>query len=330
MIYLSLLNFQNFSGKKIQMKDTGAFSIHAYEVKIKAKSPISIPYFPGSMLRGAFGVALKRVICLQKNKSCNDCLLSNSCVYRFLFETEVQKPIKGIISAPHPLIIYPLSLGEKMMKRGSTYRFGFTLFGRATSYLPYVVYAITEMGKIGIGRGKGRFELIEVRKRISDKKTKQIFNHKENRLISIDDCLESKKIFKKKWRGERLIIETITPLRLKIRGKLRDNLELRDLLFIIAHRLKILSLLYGNGEIDFFKDIDLDRVLKGINVDAHFKWIDFRRFSRRQNAHLKIGGIMGRMLLTGTISPIYPLLKIGEYVHIGKNTAFGLGRYHLK
>lgn len=306
-----------------------SFPIHIYEAKIKAKEAISIPYFPGSMLRGTFGIALKRVVCLQKNKSCNDCFLSTSCVYRFLFETEAQRPIKGVTSAPHPLIIYPLGLGEKTMKRGSVYRFGFTLFGQAINYLPYVIYAITEMGKLGIGKGKGRFELTEVRKRISDRKTKGVFSYHDNKLISMDDCFELRKIFNKKWEGERLILETITPLRLKIRGKLRDNLELRDLVFIIAHRLKILSVLYGNGEIDLLKYIDLDQILKGVKTETHFGWTDFRRFSKRQDAYLQIGGIMGKMLLNGAVSPIYPLLKLGEYIHIGKNTAFGLGRYCL-
>ena len=305
------------------------FSIHAYEAKIKALTPISIPYFPGSMLRGAFGIALKKVVCLQKNKSCNDCLLSSSCVYRFLFETEAQTPIKGVSSAPHPLIIYPLGLSEKRMKKGSVYKFGLTLFGQAVSYLPYVVYTIIEMGKLGIGKGKGKFELKEVKKRVFDRKTKEIFNHKENKLISLNDCFELKKIFNKKWKGERLVLETITPLRLKIKGRLRDNLELRDLIFIIAHRLKILSLLYGNGEINLIKDIDLDEILKGIKVESDFKWTDFRRFSKRQDAYLQIGGIMGRMLFNGAISQIYPLLKLGEYTHIGKNTAFGLGKYCL-
>ena len=85
-------------------------SIHRYKVKIKALTPFLIPFFPGSMLRGTFGVALKRVVCINRKRTCSQCLLSSSCIYRFLFDTETQNPIKGITNPPHPLILYPLDL----------------------------------------------------------------------------------------------------------------------------------------------------------------------------------------------------------------------------
>jgi len=304
-------------------------SIHCYKVKIKAKTPFLIPSFPGSMLRGTFGVALKRVVCLNRKQVCSDCLVRKTCIYHFLFETETQNPIKGITNPPHPLILYPLDLGGKNMKRNSIYQFGFTIFGKAIDYLPYVIYAIIKMGYLGIGKGKGKFDLKEVRKYTSEKHTKQVFNQYEKKLISLQSSLTLKNIFKNKCKGEKLIFETITPLRLKIRGKLRDHITLKDIVFAISHRLKILSFLYGEGEIDLLKNLDLNEILKGIKTASQFEWTDFKRFSKRQDTHLHIGGVMGKMTITGNLSKIYPLLKLGQYIHIGKNTAFGLGRYKV-
>ena len=302
------------------------FSIHCYEVKIKAKEFFSIPYFPGSMLRGAFGVALKKVVCLyKKEQDCKGCLLKKSCVYRFLFETGTQS--LSISNPPHPLMLYPLSLGGKQMRKGSVYQFGFTLFGKAIDYLPYVVYAIMQMGKIGIGKGKGKFELVSIKKYISEKRKKEVFFGQ--RLIPIDKALEVKSIFKKKWKEKKLILETITPLRLKVHGRLSDNISLKDIILAITRRLKVLSALYGEGEINLLKGILIEEMLKDIKITTDFKWQDFKRFSKRQDAYLHIGGVVGRMILTGNLSLIYPLLKLGEYIHVGKNTAFGLGRYRL-
>jgi len=303
------------------------FSIHCYEVKIKAKTPFSIPYFPGSMLRGGFGVALKRVVCLNRNAVCSDCLLANTCTYHFLFETQVKIP--DISTPPHPLMFYPLSLGSKKMRQGSVYLFGFTLFGRAVDYLPYVVYAIIRMGQLGVGKGKGQFELVEIKKYISLRRKKTIFQSKVGRIISLEACLTPKDILHKKCKEKKVLLETITPLRLKIKGKLTDKIGLKDILLSITRRLKVLSQLYGSGKIDLLQNLDLDAMLTEVKTEPQFQWMDFKRFSKRQNTYLRLGGVMGKMSIIGNLSTIYPLLKLGEYIHIGKNTAFGLGRYQL-
>ena len=302
------------------------FSIHRYEVKIKAVTPFAIPYFPGSMLRGAFGVALKRTVCLNKDKDCASCVLNKSCVYQFLFETQVDIP--DITNPPHPLMLYPLALGSKKMRRGSVYQFGFTLFGQANEYLPYVIYAIMQMGKLGIGKGKGKFELKEIKKFISPKRKRLIFDE-TGQLIFLDSCLNATAILQKNDCPHTLILEAITPLRLKIKGRLTDKITLKDILLAIARRFKVLTQLYGQGKIDLLQGMDIDAVLKEIKTEAQFSWTDFKRFSKRQNTYMQIGGAMGRMSISGNLSSIYPLLKLGEYIHIGKNTAFGLGRYRL-
>ncbi|MDL1970751.1 MAG: CRISPR system precrRNA processing endoribonuclease RAMP protein Cas6 [Candidatus Desulfofervidaceae bacterium] len=302
-------------------------SVHRYEVKIKALTPFSIPYFPGSMLRGAFGVALKRTVCLNRKQACTDCLLRKTCVYRFLFETEIE--ISRITNPPHPLILYPLSLGSKKMRRGGVYHFGFTLFGHAVEYLPYVIYAIMQMGRLGMGKGKGKFELIEIKKFISLKRKRIIFTQKNGQLASFDTCLNTREILRKDCHKNTLILETITPLRFKIKGKLTDKISLKDILLSVTRRLKVLSQLYGSGKIDLLQNLDLDDMLKEVKTETRFQWVDFKRFSKRQNTHMRLGGVMGKMTITGNLSPLYPLLKLGEYIHIGKNTAFGLGRYRL-
>ncbi len=66
-------------------------------------------------------------------------------------------------SAPHPFIIEPPP--EK--KRGYTpedeITFNLTLVGKAVDYLPYFIYTFDELGKMGIGKGRGKYELKKVR-----------------------------------------------------------------------------------------------------------------------------------------------------------------------
>ena len=39
------------------------------------------PSYVGSMLRGAFGSALRRIVCLDPRQNCIDCLTKESCAY---------------------------------------------------------------------------------------------------------------------------------------------------------------------------------------------------------------------------------------------------------
>ncbi len=59
--------------------------------------------------------------------------------------------------------------------------------------------------------------------------------------------------------------------------------------------------------------------------------MDLNYYSGRQKKVLKMGGVVGNFQLTGVFQPLeQSLLRFGELFHAGKNTAFGLGKYHIE
>lgn len=45
---------------------------------------------------------------------------------------------------------------------------------------------------------------------------------------------------------------------------------------------------------------------------------------------MKMGGFVGEVMYRGELSDFLPLLKLGEKIHVGKGTGFGLGRYEIQ
>jgi CRISPR/Cas system endoribonuclease Cas6 (RAMP superfamily) len=43
-----------------------------------------------------------------------------------------------------------------------------------------------------------------------------------------------------------------------------------------------------------------------------------------------LGGAVGSWTLAGDLAPFWPLLYLGQWLHVGKSATFGLGRYRLK
>ena len=140
------------------------FRLARYHVILTAISTIVMPPYAGSTLRGGFGNAFRKMVCTQGPIDCRDCTLKAVCPYPYIFETapfEGAQRLRTYGDVPRPFVIDPLDTrGE--YRRGESFVFRLTLVGRAIDYLPYFLVSFRELGEIGIGKGRGRFQLTHV------------------------------------------------------------------------------------------------------------------------------------------------------------------------
>ena len=133
-----------------------------FTFSLEAKEIILLPSYKGSTLRGGFGNTFRRVVCALRKSDCSDCILKEKCVYSYVFETpppSETKIMRKYIAAPHPFVIEPPPERRNAYTPGDEITFGLTLIGRAIDYLRYFVYTFDELGKIGIGKDRGKYEL---------------------------------------------------------------------------------------------------------------------------------------------------------------------------
>ena len=112
-----------------------------------------------------------------------------------------------------------------------------------------------------------------------------------------------------------------------MRDRLNDHPSFRDLAFNMLRRILELAHFHVPGAaIDWDFRALLDRAGKVRIAAADVHWQDRERWSQRQQTSMKLGGIVGRLVLEGELEPFAPLLRAAEVVHLGKGATFGLGK----
>ena len=293
-------------------------------------SDAQLPIFKGSTFRGVFGRAFKDVVCALKRRECPECLLNSQCIYVKVFEPAAnprQKKSARISAPPNPFVIEPPLTDQTEYHAGDSLEFSLILFGKANDCLPYFIYAIDRMGAIGIGRkinGKrGRFTLESVlwdNVRIYTSETKQMSAINALPEIGIHTLQTRQKVVS----SIKIVFET--PLRIKYNNKLKADLPFHILTRAMLRRASALLFIYGDGE----PDIDFTGLIKQAETvaikESNLNWHDWRRYSFRQKDNMFLGGLIGSITYSGDIAPFLSLIDFCEKTHVGKQTAFGLGK----
>ncbi len=290
-----------------------------------------LPSYKGSTLRGGFGHAFRRVVCAIKSSECTDCLLKEKCVYSYIFETPPSadtKIMRKYTSAPHPFIIEPPAGQRRGYTPEDELTFGLTLIGRAIDYLPYFIYAFDELGRIGLGKGKAKFELGDVgcnEETIYDSKTKTLKTFKPS-VLSLEPDLLNKDTDITKL----ITLRFLTPTRIVYNGHLTLDLEFHILVRNLLRRLSLLYYFHCNGDPSGWDFSGIIKEAEGVKVSGQgLRWHEWERYSARQKTRMNMGGFVGGITFEGVLGPFMDLIRAGEVLHVGKGTGFGLGRYEV-
>ncbi len=135
-----------------------------FRLDLTAIDRLRLPPYKGSTFRGAFGHTFKRLVCVKRDLDCATCLICDRCVYYYVFETPFsgEGDARGYAFAPHPFVVEPPEETREIYEPGDELRVGLVLVGRALDYLPYFIYAFEEMGRRGMGVGRGQAALQRV------------------------------------------------------------------------------------------------------------------------------------------------------------------------
>lgn len=315
----------------------GRFVFARFQFILKALDCINMPAYKGSTLRGGFGHAFKKVVCVKREKVCETCLLRGKCVYSYVFETPPPpdtSKMKKYPYAPHPFVITPPLEAKRLYRENERLCFELTLVGKSIDFLPYFIYTFDELGKMGIGKDKGKYQLEEVRainigERSKAKGEKVIYSGKDKTLHNNYEIMKVDDLGPFPLSPSTLPLSFVTPTRLKYDGQLSPTLEFHILIRNLLRRISLLSYFHCGEELvlDFKGLIEEAKNIKALKENLH--WQDWERYSNRQETKMKMGGFVGSVKFQGEFEKFIPFLLLGEYIHVGKGTSFGLGKYQI-
>lgn len=90
------------------VESAGVFpTVDRFGFTLEALEPIDLPAYEGSALRGLLGHGLKQTVCVTRAKTCDGCLLLESCPYPAIFESPalLRPPPQRSSHLPHPFVL---------------------------------------------------------------------------------------------------------------------------------------------------------------------------------------------------------------------------------
>lgn len=308
------------------------FPLARYRFEFQVTRPIHLPDYAGSMLRGAFGHALRHLACMTRQKECTGCPLTGTCPYPSIFAPlpPATHNLQKFSQIPVPYIIEPPAWGAAELAIGDTLIFHMVLVGRALHDLPLIILAWRRALTRGIGAGDGTAELLRVVHCAASKMAteSEIYRPENGSITPHQQAIDLHRHANECLTGATLHFHT--PLRLQKNGHALSpaRLDARVLIMALVRRASLLAEFHADGPLlDDFSGL----LAKCADIRDHknLVWLDWTRYSSRQQQKMSLGGVIGYWGLAGDLTGLAPFLHLGEWLHVGKEAAFGLGRYTL-
>ena len=256
-------------------------------------------FFIGSMLRGAFGHSLKKVVCVNDTFECKSCFAQDNCLYYDFFERQ------NVYSQYR----FDFDLDDEFLN------FSLYLFDNSSDNYSYVASALFKVfTELGIGKNNILLDKNDFTMSLNS----QSF-YENGAFVKIKN---TPLVFENRENAKKIKITFLTPLRIKDNNRLLKTKPRVELLLnsIFQRSLQ----LQGKPREKLNHTIEYDLVTSKTNYQ------NIQRYSNRQQTSMKLDGILGYMVLDNLDDTSFNLLKLGEILGIGKQCTFGLGKIKVE
>lgn len=297
-------------------------------------NPNTLPAYSGSTWRGALGHALKRSSCVIKGTECAHCLLKRNCTYSYIFESsppQDSERMRRYSTVPAPYILEPSEeFRPDSQNKTLAYALGLTLLGKSNCHLPNIIHAMSLVASTGLGRQKQTCQLSKVMQetKLGNNHWQVIYSPEKMPLmpLAITSHMPTPIV------NQKITIKLLTPLRLRKNNKYLnpETFTFSDLFNNLLRRTSSVSYFHQQKELHE-EFVEITQAARHVVPEAqNLTWVDWARFSSRQSKKIAMGGLVGTLTFNANdIAPFWNYLWLGQWIHAGKGTTMGLGKYRI-
>lgn len=236
------------------------------------------------------------------------------------------------LAPPYPVL--------DIVRPGETFSFTLTLFGDGVRYLPFFVLAVPEMGRRGVGPGRGGFELISIEAvNPLTQEVEIVLKAGENVVyppsgrVAWQDAGALVEEVEELAEGASLGIRFLSPTRLIEAKSLARVPDFRVFFGRLLERMDELNEQFGGGAKRGQEAVQqLYRLADQVRlVDMDVKWVELWGPSGRTGKRTPMGGFVGRAVYHNKDwGGLLPWLLFGQGVQVGKLAAKGNGVFQVE
>ncbi len=263
-----------------------------------------------NILRGGFGTVFRRIACAPGCPGASVCEQRAECAYARIFEPRAARGRgpSGLADWPRPFVFRAAHLDGRTVRRGEGFHFGLHVFDVRQPALLYFERAFAELGREGLGPGRGRAELTAVQPL-----TLEGAPLAEPAAVTVP--------LEPAGAARRIRVRFVTPTELKGAG----HPEFGPLFSRLRDRISTLGALYGDGPLPINFSGMGRRAAAALMTRCDIERVETGRRSSRTGQVHSLGGFTGEAEYEGALTEFLPYLAAGKWTGVGRHTVWGNG-----
>jgi hypothetical protein len=280
--------------------------------------------------------------------STRECPSVAPCPYREIFEPSPPPGAKHLSKnqdIPRFFVFRPPANDKAKYHAAEDFKFDLVLIGRAVEYLPYFVISFRELAFHGLGLNRakchlkevcelpeGALELDEITQAHDDCVRVDLIYSAQDQILHPHGRLDlehyvGRRVAELGPCGQSVKVRFLTPTLLRCDDEVKRLPDFHCLFKRLRDRINALSTFSGSGplDVDFAGLGRRAEEIRTVSCDVQWRQA-FRTSSKTRQRH-ELSGFVGEAIYEGDLHEFLPWLVLGELVHVGKHTAWGMGNF---